>query len=183
MLKSYLFIAWRKLVKSRISSVINIAGLCVGITAFLLISAHVINELSYDDFHHKKDRIYRVQLKRYMNNVLSTEWAWGCAAIGPALRENFPEVQNYVIMSWAIATVSYEDTFFKEPRGYFASQDYFKVFSIPIIKGRPDEILRRPNTVALSKSTARKFQGDVEAFSMTKFFQCDKVLNHFYFVL
>ncbi len=167
MLKSYLSIAWRKLVKNRISSIINIAGLCVGIAALLLISAHVINELSYDNFHDKKDQIYRVQLKRYMNNVLSTEWAWGCAAIGPALKENFPEVENYVIMSWAIGTVRYEDMFFKEPRGYFASQDYFKVFSIPIIKGHPDEMLRRPNTVALSKSTARKYFKNADPIGKT----------------
>ena len=157
MLKSYLSIAWRKLLKNRVSSTINIVGLGVGIAAFLLISAHVINEFSYDSFHQKKDRIYRVQLKRYMNNVLSTEWAWGCAAIGPSLKENFPEVENYVLMSSASVTVSYNETFFKEPRGYFASQDFFNVFSIQVVKGHPDELLRRPYTVALSKSTAKKY--------------------------
>lgn len=139
----------------------------MGIAAFLLISAHVINEFSYDSFHDKKERIYRVQLKHYVNNVLLSEWAWGSAAIGPALKENFPEVENYVVMSTGNATVSYNDIFFKEPRGYFASEGFFKVFSIDVLKGDPDGLLRRPNTVALSKSTARKYFKNADPIGKT----------------
>lgn len=167
MLRNYLSIAWRKVLKNKLSSTINIAGLCLGLAVFLLISAHVINELSYDNFYNKKDRIYRVQLKRYKDKVLSTEWAWGSAAIGPALKENFPEVENYVMMSSGEATISYKDAFFKEPRGYFASQDFFKVFSVKLVNGNPDDVLSRPYTAVVSKSTAAKYFKDVDPIGKT----------------
>ena len=77
MIKNYIKIAWRNLSKNKVYSIINIGGLAIGIAACLLILQYVTFELSYEDFHTKKDRIYRVKQDRYDNGKLSTEWAAG----------------------------------------------------------------------------------------------------------
>ena len=77
MIKNYLKIAWRNIVKQKAYSAINILGLAIGIAACLLILHYVAFELSYENFHTKKDRIYRVQQDRYDNGKLSTQWAAG----------------------------------------------------------------------------------------------------------
>lgn len=98
MLKNYLTIAWRNIRKNKVFSLINILGLSTGLASCLLITQYVIHELSHDNYHSKKDRIFRMQQDRYDKGVLSTQWAYGCSAIGQALKENFPEVKEYVRM-------------------------------------------------------------------------------------
>lgn len=158
MIRNYLTIAWRNLMKSKAFSFINVLGLSVGMAACFLITAYVIHELSYDNFFTYKERIYRVQQKRYDKGVFSTEWAAGCSAVGQALKENFPEVEHYVRMRQAGGTWRYNDIIFKEPNSYFASEDFFKVFDgIHLVEGQPDTVLSRPFTAVLSQSTARKY--------------------------
>ena len=167
MLRNYLLIAWRNIRKNKVFSLINILGLSIGIASSLLIAQYVMHELSYDNYHSKKDRLFRMQQDRYDKGVLSTQWAYGCSAIGQALKENFPEVQEYVRMRGGSEVLSYGDVFFKEEKAYFASEAFFKVFSIPLLKGDVETVLDRPQTVALSRSTARKYFGDEEPIGKT----------------
>lgn len=167
MLKNYLVIAWRNIRKNKVFSLINILGLSTGIAACLLITQYVMHELSYDNYHSKKDRIYRMQQDRYDKGVLSTQWAYGCSAIGQALKENFPEVQEYVRMRGGAEVLSYGDIFFKEEKAYFASEAFFKVFSIPLIKGDPETALTRPQTLVLSRSAARRYFKDEDPIGKT----------------
>jgi putative ABC transport system permease protein len=167
MLRNYLVIAWRNIRKNKVFSLINILGLSIGIAACLLIAQYVMHELSYDNYHSKKDRIFRMQQDRFDKGVLSTQWAYGCSAIGQALKENFPEVKEYVRLRGGAEVLSYGDIFFKEEKAYFASEAFFKVFSIPLVKGDVETVLARPFTVALSQSTARKYFKDEDPIGKT----------------
>ena len=85
MLKNYLLVAFRNLTKNKAFSFINIVGLAIGMAACLLILQYVTFELSYDNFHAKKDRIYRINQDRYENGKLATRWAGGSFAPGKCI--------------------------------------------------------------------------------------------------
>ena len=95
MFRNYLLVTLRTLFKNRLSSIVNVAGLSIGMAAFILIIQFVRYELSYDDFHVRAERIFRVQQDRYNKGELTTQWAAGCSAVGQALFENFPEVEDF----------------------------------------------------------------------------------------
>ena len=126
MLKNNLIIAWRSLLKNRVYSAINILGLAIGMSAFLLISLYVRHELNYDIFHKNKENIYRVQQNRYNKGELTTQWAAGCAGIGPDLKINFPEVEEFVKMHASSAVIQYGDKLFKEEHTYYATTSFFR---------------------------------------------------------
>jgi putative ABC transport system permease protein len=86
MLKNYFLIAFRNLSKNKAFSFINIFGLAIGMAACLLILQYVSFELSYDNFHANKDRVYRVNQDRYDKGKLSTQWAGGAFAAGSAFK-------------------------------------------------------------------------------------------------
>jgi putative ABC transport system permease protein len=88
MIINNLHVALRNLKKNLLPFIINILGLAIGMTAFILIIQYVRFELSYDDFHQKGDRIFRIQQDRYNKGKLTTQWAAGCSAVGQALYEN-----------------------------------------------------------------------------------------------
>src|ERR1700712_1532863 len=104
MIKHLFQIAWRNLLKRKFYSFINITGLAVGMASFLLIAIYIKNELSYDQYHVKRDRIVRVlQTFRHVEEgvnpgapVPEDFWVWGCAPVGPALQDDFPEIEKTV---------------------------------------------------------------------------------------
>ncbi|HEX8530724.1 MAG TPA: ABC transporter permease, partial [Cytophagales bacterium] len=96
MLRNYLLIAWRNLRRHQGFSAINILGLAIGIAACLLILQYVRFELSYDNFHAKADRVYRVRQDRYNDGKLSTQWAAGAYAAGNSFKDAFAEIEAYV---------------------------------------------------------------------------------------
>ena len=160
MLKNNLLIAWRSITKNKLYSSINILGLAIGMAAFLLISLYVRHELSYDSFHENKDNIYQVQQNRYNKGELTTQWAAGCAGIGPDLESNFPEVENYVKMHESSAVVRYGNNLFKEEHTYYGTTSFFEVFSVKLIEGIDSLVLKEPYTMAMSESMAKKYFGD-----------------------
>ncbi len=141
-------------------------GLAIGMAAFLLISLYVRHELSYDQFHKNKESIYRLKQNRYNNGELTTEWAAGCAAIGPALIESYPEVKEFVKMTPSNAMISLGDKVFKEEFTYYTTNSFFRVFSIPIIKG-DSNALKSPYNAVMSVSTAKKYFGDEDPIGKT----------------
>jgi putative ABC transport system permease protein len=81
MFKNYILVAFRNLFRNRISSIVNILGLAIGMAAFVLIIQYVRFELSYDGFHKNQAYIFRVQQDRYNKGELTTQWAAGCSAV------------------------------------------------------------------------------------------------------
>jgi putative ABC transport system permease protein len=160
MLKNYLKSIARYILRNKGFTVINVSGLAIGMMACMLIAQYVLHELSYDNFHTRKESIYRIQQDRYDKGVLSTQWAAGCVGVGPDMKAELPEVLRYVRMTQSDGVLSYNDVFFKEDGLYHASDDFFLMFSIPLIEGIDTAVLKRPNTMVISESMARKYFGD-----------------------
>ncbi len=167
MIRNYLTSVWRYISRNRAFTTINILGLVIGMTAFMLIAQYVLHELSYDGFWKNSKDVYRVQLDRYDKGELSTRWAAGCLGIGPDLKATFPEVKHYVRMTQSNALLSYGETFFKEEAVYYASQDFFTVFGYPLLAGVDTSALKGPNKIVLSKTLAKKYFGDQDPLGKT----------------
>jgi putative ABC transport system permease protein len=167
MIKNYFISVWRYISRNRTFTAINILGLVIGMTAFMLIAQFVLHELTQDRFWPNSKQVYRVQLDRFDKGELSTRWASGCLGIGPDLKANFPEVKNYVRMAKSNALLSFGDTFFTEDGVYYASQDFFTVFGYPLASGQDSTALKGLNKMVLSKSLAKKYFGDQDPVGKT----------------
>jgi putative ABC transport system permease protein len=156
--KNYFVVSLRSILKSRVYSVITIAGLAVGIAAFFLVRLYVDHERSYDSFHVNADRIYRLQQDRYNQGEITNRSVMICSAVGEAVAETFAGVETYVNILYSPAVLTHEDKVLEETHFYFASEDFFNVFSTPLIRGDASS-LARPGTVMLSESAAAKYFG------------------------
>ncbi len=161
MLKNYLKIALRTLLRHKGYSFINIAGLAVGITCCLLILLFVQDEFSYDRFHEKAERIYRLVVENEAEGKVFIN-AISSAPMVPALLRDYPEINSAARFYPVDASVlvSYEDKQFYEERFFYADVAAFEVFTLPFVKGDPRTALVEPNTVVLTEETARKFLGE-----------------------
>lgn len=167
MILNYLKIAYRHLLQSKTFSVINVAGLAIGLTAFFLIIQYVSFELSYDRFHANSDEIYRVALERHKNGVLQTATAGNFAGLRKLLRENFPEVDAvsgfYKTPANTGLFFRYKGQIYNELGGELnADSAFFHVFSSLLLKGDATTALLDPHSMVLSESMARKIFGDEE---------------------
>ncbi|HEX8040024.1 MAG TPA: ABC transporter permease, partial [Chryseosolibacter sp.] len=166
MFKNYYKIAWRNLVKKKAYSFINIFGLGLGIACCLLIFMFVQEELSYDNYHEKKDRIYRVIHGQAAGDpkdgvAAYPFWVWGNAPIGPALKNDFPEIEKVVQFSGrSDILLTYGDRMYQEDGVFFMDSTVFDVFSWKLVEGNPKTALAAPYSIVLTKSTARKYFGD-----------------------
>ncbi len=160
MFKNYLKIALRNLLKQRGYTFINITGLAIGFAACLLILLYVLDELSFDRFHEKADRIYRTNFHGRMagNEVTAATSPVPMAAI---LVAEYPEVIMATRIKPAPGTVliSRDEKKFNEPQVYFADSTFFEVFTFPLIAGNPETALREPFSVVITENMARKYFG------------------------
>ncbi len=159
MFRNYLLIAWRNLKKNRVFSLINIVGLSIGMAACLLILQYVGHELSYDDFHAQGDRIYRVSQKAW-NGARYVQDACGYNVAGPAMQADFPEVRDHAYLRLRDkCNIANGNVTFREDRVGVASAHFFTLFSFPLLRGNPATALAAPNTVVISRTTARRYFG------------------------
>src|SRR6188472_2739020 len=145
MIKNYLKIAWRNILRHKGYSGINIVGLAIGIAACVLILQYVTFELSYENFHTNKDRIYRVQQDRYDNGKLSTQWAAGAYAAGNSFKDAIPEIEDYVKLVGrdpVIAEVDNQPV--KINKVFYTTNSFFSIFTYPLIAGDKEKILTEP---------------------------------------
>lgn len=159
MFRNYFIVSLRSILKSRVYSLITISGLAVGLTAFFLVRIYVDHENGYDQFHVNKDRVYRLQQDRYNQGEVTNRSVMISSAVGQAVAEHFASVETYVNILYSPAVLTYRDKVLEEENFYFASEDFFKVFSVPLIRGVDSLALRRPGTVLLSRSAAKKYFG------------------------
>src|SRR6188472_2847789 len=161
MIKNYLKIAWRNILRHKGYSGINIVGLAIGIAAWVLILQYVTFELSYENFHTNKDRIYRVQQDRYDNGKISTQWAAGAYAVGNSFKDAIPEVEDYVkLLQRDQAIVEINNQPLKIEQVFFASSSFFKIFTYPLLHGNKATALTEPYTIAISETTAKTIFGN-----------------------
>ena len=168
MFKNYLTIAWRNILRQKGYAGINIIGLAIGIAACLLILQYVSFELSYENFHINKDRIYRVQLDRYDNGKLSTQWAGGAYAAGNSFKDAIPEIEDYVKLVGRDAVVTeINNQPLKINKVFYATNSFFHVFTYPLIEGNKEKALIEPFTAAISETLARTLYGTTNAVGKT----------------
>jgi putative ABC transport system permease protein len=160
MLNNLLKHSIRSFKRQRAYVIINILGLAIGIACSLLITLYVINEASYDRFNEKQDRIFRVILNGKIGEQ-EINGAYTPAIMGPTLPEEFPEVEDFLRMNgMGPSVVEYEQQIFTEDHIIEVDSSFFNFFSIPVIRGNPDNLLNSPHKVVLSESTAKKIFGD-----------------------
>ncbi|WP_128545996.1 ABC transporter permease [Larkinella soli] len=159
MIRNYLKIAWRNLVKNRAFSLINILGLALGMSCSLLILLWVQDERSIDRFHANGDRLYQVlENQQWTGNEISTTPATP-GPLAPALVAEVPEVERAVKITWEeehLLTVG--EKAYKE-EGRFAGPDLFRMFSFPLVQGNPGTALVGPTSIVISEKVAMRLFG------------------------
>ncbi len=162
MIKSYILIALRNLWKNRGYASINIFGLAIGLATSIFISLYVINELSYDRFHEKSDRIY----KAWISGMMPTGEMHDAVTAGPmaaALIADYPEVEQVVrIRQYGGFLVGNGDRKFNETGEDFMFTDstFFDVFGFKLLRGDPKTCLKEPRSLVLSEEYAKKYFGN-----------------------
>ncbi len=161
MLITYLKIALRNMLRYKSFSLINIVGLSIGLTAFIAISLYVVDEFSYDQYHEKKDRVYRGIITASFDGETS-KWGGLPNLVATTAMKEIPEVEKasrYFHHNFGdIAFISVGTQNFTEKALYFADPELLDIVTIPIIKGaKKSQLLSKPGTVIISESIARKY--------------------------
>jgi len=146
----------------------NILGLSIGMTCYLLIFQYVSFETGYDRFHENRDNIYRVQRNVFRDNKLNAGYAKTSFSLGPALKEEFPEITEALrCLSHNINIVSCRGRRYRNEKVLIAESSIFKIFSFKLIKGDPGTALSKPGQVAISCSLAKKYFGPRDPLGKT----------------
>ena len=162
--------------KNKLFSLINVAGLSIGITVCLMIYLFIMNEFSVDRFHHDAGRIYRVT-RWVKDNGKNRSVSYLSGPYAPALLNDFKgEIQRAVRINPTEGLVTIGDRSFREKKIYDVDPDFFQLFSFPLIAGDPSSVLKDPKSVVLTESTAKKYFGSVES-AMGKVIELDKELQ------
>ncbi|HEV7781211.1 MAG TPA: ABC transporter permease, partial [Chitinophagaceae bacterium] len=172
MIKNYFKIAWRNMIRNRVNSFINIAGLAIGMICVILILFYVEDELKYDRFLQHASRIYQVNLEGTDNGVVGVSGNTG-PAVGPTMVKEFPEIEACVrIHRPGDKMVSYEQN--KQAANYFTEKhllavdsNFLQVFTYETIAGDPATCLEKPDAVVLTKETAQKYFGNSNPIGKT----------------
>jgi len=174
MLKNFVKIAIRNLLRSKGFSVINILGLAVGMASAILILLWIQNEMSYDQFHEKKDRIVEVWNKATFDGNLNC-WNTTPKVLARTLERDFPEVEQSVRVDWNndhLFSVGEKRITLK---GSPVDSNFFQVFSFRLLKGQTSTVLNDQHNIVLTESTARKLFGNEEP--MGKIIKLDNADN------
>jgi putative ABC transport system permease protein len=160
MLKNYVKLAYRNIVRHKRYALLNIIGLAVGLAACLLMASYVIHELSFETMHPLRDRIYRVNGRVPMGDRVLLNAVVG-APFGPTLEEALPEIEESVrILRRRHIPVRVDNRDFRENKMFFAEKEMLQVFSIPLLQGNRITALEAPFTVIIDETLARKYFGD-----------------------
>jgi putative ABC transport system permease protein len=155
--------AFREILKNKTFSVIHIFGLSAGITAFILILSYSLYELSYENFYQNADQVFRVRQDRYDKGKLSTTWGAGCAAVGPALKKEFPEVMAYGRLISIGGIININENNFREDKMFAANSAFLAMLPVKLIAGTDSSALDEPYTAVISETIAKKYYGDGKA--------------------
>lgn len=176
MLKNYIKTALRNFTRHKSSFFINVVGLSTGMACTILIMLWVKDELSFDRWHAKDDRLFRVmEHQTYAGEIFTTASTPGVLA--DALKEEYPEVEHAVSYTWEIDNMfSVGDRFFKAT-GMYAGATWFHVFSFPLLQGTADEALQTPSSLAISRSLAQKLFDSDDVLGKQVLFNKEKTFN------
>jgi putative ABC transport system permease protein len=155
--------------------VLNILGLTIGLTSFLLITLYVLHELSYDRFHKNSENIYRIKVTGVMAGS-TLDMAVTAPPMSQALINDYPEVEHAVRLFKSGANtwlVKYGDTRFYEDAVLFADSSFFSVFDFKLLRGDPGKVLVNPRSVVITEKIATKYFGKDDPIGKRLSFEAD----------
>ncbi|HEY3403691.1 MAG TPA: ABC transporter permease [Ohtaekwangia sp.] len=159
MIRNYITIAWRILLRQKTYSFINIFGLTAGVTATLLILIYVADEVSYDRFHPDGDRIYRVNFRGKLQNENINTASVGLP-MAEAIQHEAAGVEAVTRLDkWMTCPVRYEDRAFTELNFCLADSNFFSFFNYKLVAGNPQDVLNGPGKIVISESAAVRYFG------------------------
>lgn len=165
MFKKYLLSALKKILRYNSYSLINIFGLAIGLASFILIVLYVYDEYSYDKYHSKSDRIYRITSVLDFNGV-GEESASQPFPMGPAFVEDYPQYVETFVRFFNLQRsqflVSNDNKVFNERRFFYCDTNVFEVFDFELIKGDRRTVLKKPFSIVITESTAQKYFEDLD---------------------
>ncbi len=172
MIKNYFKSAFRNFFKHKTFTLLNVTGLSLGMVASLLILQYVKYERSFDTFHSRAADIYRIQYNGWQGGKLRFECAAAVPAVGPALKNNFPEVEKFTRLYPVSGVISYESPehgliSFLEEKMQIADSAVFEVFDFELLKGNQKTSLEGPNKAVISQRAAKKYFGDADPIGKT----------------
>jgi putative ABC transport system permease protein len=178
MIRNYLKIAFRNLLKYKFISFINLFGLTVGFTCCLLILAYILNERSYDKFNTKASQIYRVTRSfNTADGIENLHLSSVAPPFGPLLQHDFPDIEKMTRLLFTGNTAfRYKDKLLDEKGVFFADENLFNFFTVPVVSGNPATALAEPRCVMMTDEVAKKYFGNEDP--VNKMIRVD---NQYYF--
>lgn len=162
MLKNYILTAFRNILRNNVYFIINLTGLGLGIVCCMLIVIFIRHEVSFDQYHSKKERIYRLNYN-YRAGEVSAISPSVPVFVGPYVKKNFPEVEEVTrVYPTPNRTIAYMDKVFEESRFAFVDSSYFKILDYDVIVGDLHTALNEPGKMVISESVAKKYFGSVD---------------------
>jgi putative ABC transport system permease protein len=166
MLQNYLKIALRNLLRNKVFSFINIIGLAIGLACCMLIFLFTKDELSFDRFHENKDNLYQLTCKIIEKDGKTENYGIACMIQGPSFKQEIPEIEAFVRVKERDYIVKKgNETFYEDAS--FVDDNFFSVFSFPLIKGNPKTVLKGLNSAVISEEIAEKYFGKSDPIGKT----------------
>jgi len=150
MFRNYFAIAIRNIVRNKVHSFINIVGLALGLASFILIMLFVTDELGYEKFHLKADRIYRISPEDYVRTA---------PLLAPTLKSDFPEIESVARLQRYSGIMKYGDKSLYERKTFFAPQEFVNMVTLEFTQGNIEGALNNPYEAIISESVAEKYFG------------------------
>ncbi|HKL67915.1 MAG TPA: ABC transporter permease [Bacteroidales bacterium] len=145
--------------KNKLLFVINLLGFTLGLSLSIIIFLYIANELNYDRYHERSDRIYRLCIRASIGDT-RFEQAFSSSRVLREMRDRYPEIEDGVkTLSLSNITARVDESIFSEDLLVIADSSLFTIFSFPMISGDPGKALAEPNSVSISESTAQKYFG------------------------
>ncbi len=177
MLSHYIKFSFRALRRQGGYVAINVLGLAVGMACALVIALFIMHELSYDQHHEHKDRIYRVGLHGIFSGQ-EVRAAYTASPMGAAMVADMPEVENFLrINVWDETIIQRDDDFFIEQGLVEADDTFFDFFSVELLRGNKETALAEPYSLVLSESSAKRLFGDEDP--MNQSLRVGNMPNHY----
>jgi putative ABC transport system permease protein len=166
MFKNYLLIAFRSILRGKFYSLINIVGLAIGIASCVLILLFISHELSFDRYHEKANRTFRLYISgNFGDNVIKSSKT--AAPIKDALEQDISEIEHVTRLLQTIRpVVRYYENSFVEDDFFYTDSSFFDTFSVKFIQGDPKSALNKPNALVITEEMAKKYFGNLNPIGM-----------------
>jgi putative ABC transport system permease protein len=171
MIKNYILTAFRSLLKHRSFSIINILGLSISMAVCMLIILILQDQFSYDNFHKKRDRIYRIQTKDNLSKEALNKYASTTWPLAKELKDNYPFVEESVALMRGFGGEGISDEKRFSVSGLFATPSFFNLFDFKLKNNSGSNPLGEPSSIVLTEEVANKFFGDSDPIGRTIIFK------------